>query len=371
MNTKNYFAQTFAFQLLALLFAGCASNENSHTGQQREWQTMSISRSDISLHTRYSASIQGKQDIEIRPQVAGTIISVHINEGERVRKGQTLFVIDQVPYRAALNQAQANVKAAEATVATATLNHQTRQRLFAEKVISQYDLQTAENEKLKAEAELAQAEANVLNARNNLSYTEVRSPADGVAGMIPYRQGALVDAAIAQPLTTVSDNSEMYVYFSMNESQMLSFMRRHGSMDEMIKNFGEVELLLSDGARYVETGRIESVSGVIDRSTGSVTLRAVFPNRDRILLSGSSGNVQIPTMYNNVILIPQAATMRIQDQFLVYTVVNGKAQSAQISIATENNGKEYIVTEGLNEGDVIVSDGAGLVREGMEITPKK
>ena len=359
-----------ALMLGVMFLVSCGNGGNSHTRATREWKTQTIAKSNKNTTTRYSASIQGRQDVEIRPQVSGVIESVYINEGEKVRKGQILFIIDQVPYRAALNEAIASVKSAKASLATAKLNFESRQRLYKEKVISEYELLTAENLFLNAEAALAQAEAAETSARNNLSYTEVKSPVNGIAGVIPYRQGALVGPTIANPLTSVSDNSEMYVYFSIAENQALAMMRQWGSMEETLKNMDEVELVLGDESIYPTKGKIESISGVVDRNTGSVAMRAVFDNSNRLLLSGSSGNVQITQLHNDVIVIPQAATVKIQDKYLVYKVEDGKAVSAQIQVANNNNGTEYIVLSGLKEGDVIVADGVGLVREGMDINTK-
>ena len=256
---------------------------------------------------------------------------------------------------------------ARASLATAKLSYESKQRLFAEKVISEYELLIAENGLHSAEASLSQAEAMEISARNNLSYTEVKSPVNGVVGVIPYRQGALVDSSIAQPLTSVSDNSQMYVYFSIGENEALSLMRQWGSMEQTLKNMDKVELLLGNGSLYPHKGTVESISGVVDRNTGAVSLRAVFDNSERLLLSGSSGNVQITAKHQDVVVIPQAATLKIQDRYLVYKVVDGSAQSARIEVAPSNNGTEYIVLSGIAKGDVIVADGVGLVREGMDI----
>jgi membrane fusion protein (multidrug efflux system) len=206
-----------------------------------------------------------------------------------------------------------------------------------------------------------------MNARNNLSYTTVKSPSDGVAGILPYRKGALVSPNVPQPLTTVSDNSEMYVYFSIDENQLLGLMKQYGSSEDAIKNMPDVSLLLSDGSHYDEHGRIESISGVIDRTTGSASVRAKFPNGNKLLHSGATGNVLMPAEYKNRIVIPQAATVQLQDKILVYKVVDGKAVSTLVSVLPGNNGNEYIVQDGLNAGDIIVAEGAGMVREGMEI----
>lgn len=359
--------KTFMVLGCAMALAGCNSGNPSSSVQARKWKTQQVETSDAMISTLYSASIQGRQDIEIRPQVSGTITELRVAEGQKVHNGQTLFVIDPVPYRAALAQATASVKAAKAAEATARLNYESRQRLFAEKVISDYELQTARNSLLDAEAQTALSEAAELNARNNLSYTEVKSPSDGVVGVLPYRRGSLVGPDISQPLTTVSDNSEMYVYFSMDENRLLAFMREYGSMDETLKNMEGIGLVLSDGSEYAEQGRIESVSGVIDRSTGSVTFRAVFPNPKKLLHSGATGSVRIPSQYKGIIQIPQTATIALQDKILVYKVVDGKAVSTLVSVEANNDGREYIVRDGLQKGDVIIAEGAGLVREGMEI----
>ena len=328
------------------------------------YATMKVSTANKELTTPYSATIRGRQDIDIYPQVSGTIERLCVTEGEVVRKGQLLFVIDQVPYKAALKTAQANVEVAKAALATAELNYNSSKELFAKKVVSAFNLKTSENSYLTAKAQLAQAEAQEVNARNNLSYTEVKSPSDGVVGMLPYRAGALVSASIPQPLTTVSDNSNMYVYFSMTENQLLAMSRQYKSMDEALKNMPEVSLKLNDQSIYEQKGKIESISGVIDRKTGTVGVRAVFPNESRLLHSGASGNVLIPQTYKDCIVIPQGATVRLQDKTLVYKVVDGKAVSTLITVAEINDGREYIVLDGLKVGEEIVSEGAGLVREG-------
>lgn len=330
-------------------------------------KTMTVETQSRELSTNYSATIRGRQDIEIYPQVSGTLQKLCVTEGQRVKKGQVLFIIDQVPYKAALTTAEANVKAAEAALATAQLNYDSRKRLYDQQVVSDFDLRKAENDLLSAKAALEQAKAQRINAANNLSYTTVMSPADGVVGTLPYRQGALVSSAIAQPLTTVSDNDEMFVYFSMNETAFLEMVRKYGSPEEAIKEMPAIALQLSDGSILPDSGRVESISGVIDRTTGSVTLRAAFPNKNHLLHAGSSGNVVIPTYYNNCIVIPQEATVELQDKVLVYKVVDGKAKSSQITVAPINDGREYIVLDGLKPGEVIIAEGAGLVREGTPV----
>ena len=336
-------------------------------GVKPSFAIMEVKAADKELSTSYSATIRGRQDIDIYPQVSGTIEKLCVTEGQTVRRGQLLFVIDQIPYRAALKTAVANVEAARAAMATAELTYNSNKELYAQKVVSEFSLKTAENTYLTAKAQLTQAEAQEVNARNNLSYTEVKSPSDGVVGALPYRVGALVGANLPYPLTTVSDNSDMYVYFSMTENQLLALTRQYGSMDEALKNMPEVELILNDNSVYNKKGLIESISGVIDRQTGTVMARVVFPNESRLLHSGASGTVVVPSIYKDCIAIPQGATVQMQDKVVAYKVVDGKAVSTLITVAGINDGREYVVLSGLQSGDEIISEGAGLMREGTQV----
>lgn len=356
-----------AIGMVAFMLTSCGGGK----GQQQAapvtvFKTIKAEKTDITLNTKASATIRGRQDIDVYPQVGGTLQRLCVTEGQVVKKGQPLFIIDQVPYQAALNTAEAALKAAEAQEATATLNYESRKKLHEQEVVSDFDLQTTYNTLLTAKASVAQAQAQVVNARNSLSYTVVKSPADGVVGTLPYRQGALVSSAMPQPLTTVSDNSEMYVYFSINESQLLKMIRESGTLEKAIETMPEVTLQLVDGSEYEMKGRVESASGVVDRSTGSVQLRAVFANPNHMLHSGSSGNIIIPMEYKDVIAIPATAAVQTQDKFRVCTVdEKGAAHGQLISILPQNNGQQFIVTEGLSEGTEIVADGANMVKEGQ------
>lgn len=367
-----FMKQTFvkaAAMVCALAAIGCA--QAPVTMPPAQYAMLEISTTDRVIPSSYSATIRGRQDIDIYPQVGGTIAKLCVTEGQTVAQGQTLFIIDQVPYKAALQTAEANVAAAKAGVATAQLVYDSKKELYAKNVVSKFDLSTAENNLLTAKAQLAQAEAQRVNAANSLSYTVVKAPANGVVGTLPYRVGALVSAAMPKPLTTVSDNSVMYVYFSMNEKQLLDLAREYGSIDATIKQMPDVELKLSDGTIYSEKGRVESISGVIETSTGTVSLRAAFPNKGGLLHSGGSGNVVIPNTYKDCIVIPQMATFELQDRVFVFKNVDGLAKSFPISVEKINNGKEYVVTAGLTAGDVIVAEGAALLREGTPIQPKQ
>lgn len=355
--------------VLALAAVGCG--QAPVTMPPAQYAILEVAATNRVIPSSYSASIRGRQDIDIYPQVGGTIAQLCVTEGQTVSKGQTLFIIDQVPYKAALQTAEANVAAAKAAVSTAQLIYNSKKELYAKNVVSKFDLATAENSLLTAKAHLAQAEAQRVNAANSLSYTVVKAPANGVVGTLPYRVGALVSAAMPKPLTTVSDNSVMYVYFSMNENQLLDLTREYGSIAATLKQMPEVELQLSDGSIYGEKGRIESISGVIETTTGTVSLRAAFPNKNGLLHSGGSGNIILPNNYENCIVVPQLATFELQDRVFVFKYVDGVAKSAPIEVEKINDGKEYIVKSGLIVGEQIVGEGAAMLREGTPIVPKQ
>lgn len=371
MNMKRKELLRGSGMALLWLAAVCLSACKQQTAQQGGagwYKTMKVTTTDRTVNSTYTATIEGRQDVEVYPQVTGKITQVCVKEGADVKRGQTLFVIDQVPYKAALETALANVESAEAAVATAQMTVESKEELYKDKVVSEFDLRTARNTLRQQKAALAQAQAELTNARNNLSYTEVKSPVSGTAGMIPYRVGALVSSSMTTPLVTVSDNDEMYAYFSMTEKQMLTMTRQNGGATaNSVKAMPEVTLQLSDGTTYPEKGKIDAISGIIDTKTGVVSIRAMFPNSDHTLRSGGSGNIVLPNIRKDCIVIPQAATYELQDKVFVYKVVHGKTKSAQIKVFAINNGKEYIVESGLNEGDEIVAEGAGLLKEGVEV----
>lgn len=357
-------------KIFVALLAGltlCACKQSPTKQENATYRTLTVKQENRTLKSEYTARLQGQQVVEVRPQVNGLITGICIGEGEKVRRGQTLFIIDQVPYKAALAEAVANVKSTEAKLATARLNLESTKILREKNVVQDYDLSTARNDFAAAEAALAQARAQETNARNNLSYTEVKSPADGVTGMIAYRVGALVSSSISEPLVTVSDDSRIYAYFSLTESQIIDLMEQYGSLDEFIRQMPEVELRMSNGKAYSEKGRVSAVSGIVTAGTGAVTLRADFPNTRNLLRGGGNGTVILSANRERCIVIPQAATYELQNKTFVYKVVDGKAQSAPVTVFRLNNGTEYVVETGLQEGDVIIAEGAGLVKEGVAV----
>ena len=352
----------------ALLLTACNSEKRKQEhGDQAQYKTLTVQRSDQTLLSEYSARLTGRQIVEIRPQVSGNITRICINEGQQVTKGQTLFVIDQVPYQAALEVAKASVATAQAKLETARMEYEGSQTLKTEQVVSDYTVQTAQNILNEAKAALSLAKAQELNARNNLSYTVVKSPVSGSASMIPYHVGALVSSNISEPLVTVADDHEVYAYFSVTENQAMDLIYQYGSIEQFIRQAPEVELRLSNGTVYPQKGRINAVSGTVDVSTGAVSLRAVFSNPQHLLHNGGSGSIVVATHRKGCIVIPQEATYELQNRVFVYRIIDGKTKATPIEVFRLNNGKDYVVEKGLSEGDVIIAEGAGLIREGVEI----
>ena len=353
-----------------LLVASCDEKKQNRQ-DAAQYQTMVVSRKDMTLERQYSARITGRQIVEVRPQVSGCITRILTGEGQAVHKGQTLFIIDQVPYRAALEMAVAARQTAEARLATARMNYENETRLQEGHVVGDVSVQTMRNALLEAEAALAQAKAQEVNARNNLSYTEVRSPVSGVASMIPWHVGSLVSSSISEPLVTVADDSEVYVYFSISENQALDLISQYGSINAFISKAPAVSLRLNNGKDYGQKGHISAVSGTVDSQTGAVALRATFPNAGGLLHHGGSATVVVPTHRSQCIVIPQEATYELQNRMFVYRVVDGKTKATPVTLFPQNNGREYIVEEGINDGDTIIAEGAGLLKEGIVVKSGK
>ncbi|MGM9694067.1 MAG: efflux RND transporter periplasmic adaptor subunit [Alloprevotella sp.] len=330
-------------------------------------KTLTVTRSDFTMNSEYAATLKGVQSVEVRPQVSGTITQICVSEGADVKKGQVLFVIDQVPYQAALENAEAQVASARAQLDNALLTLRSKQSLHQQQVVGDFEVEQAQHNVNQLRASLRNAEASLTAARNNLSYTVIKSPANGCIGMIPYRVGALVDASISEPLATVSDPASVYAYFSISEAEMQRLLSNHGSLAEAVKAMPAVRLRLADGSEYVSEGCIDAISGNIDAGTGAVTLRASFPNPQQKLRHGGTGTIIVPRKLTDVIVIPQEATYELQDKHFVYAVVNGKTKATPIQVSDYDNGKQFVVTSGLKEGDRIIAEGAGLLHDGMEV----
>lgn len=349
-------------------------NQSGQQGMQQapEIAVLTLQPENAASENSYPALIKGKTDIAIRPQVSGFITKVHVDEGQRVRKGQPLFTLDQVTFQAAVDQAQAAVANARSAVSTAQMTVDSKRALFNQNIISAYDLQTAENTLAQAKAGLGQAEAALATARKNLSYTVVTAPSDGVVGTIPQREGSLASPSSAQPLTTVSDNSQVYAYFSLTEKDLLD-MSRGGeqTVNQAIESMPAVQLRLADGSIYPLEGKVATVSGVIDSSTGAASVRALFDNTNGLLRSGSTGSVIIPGLRNDALVIPQRATTELQDRRYVYLVNDSdKVVQTPVKVQPMSDGQNFIVLEGLKPGDRIAVEGIGMsVRDGITIRP--
>ena len=320
------------------------------------------------MQTTYPATIKGIQDVEVRPKVSGFITKVYVNEGQTVSAGQVLFSIDSETYRAAVQQAQAGVNTAKAQLNTARLTYENNKKLFEKNVIGQYELSTAQNTYATAQASVAQAQAALASAKEQLSWCQVTSPSAGVIGSLPFKVGALVSASSA--LTTVSEIGTVEVFFSMSESQVLNLTKTAGNVNAALNALPAVKLQLADGTVYNHPGKVVKASGVIDQSTGAVTLIAHFANPDKLLKSGGAGQIIIPNDNNAVIQVPQEACSEVQDKIFVYKVgKDNKVVYSEIKVDPQNDGNNYVVTSGLSVGDRIVVKGITKLTDGQNIKP--
>lgn len=317
-----------------------------------------ISQQDAVIYEEYTANLEGQQNVEIRPKVTGFIQKVYVDEGQEVKKGQLLFKLETQTLSQDAAAAKANVDAAQVEV-------DRLKPLVDRKIISNVQLETAK-------AKLAQAQASYSSVAANIGYATITSPVNGVVGGLPYKEGSLVSATMQDPLTTVADTKVMRAYFTMNEKQMLDFTREFegNSLAKKIANTPDVNLLLVDGSVYEEKGRIRTVNGLINPQTGTTEFRAEFPNPQSILRSGSSGVVQLPIQKKNAILVPQNAVMDMQGKQMIYIVNNDNTVKSTIIQVATTSGLDYIVTGGLNPGDVIVVEGATKLRDGQQIVPQ-
>jgi membrane fusion protein (multidrug efflux system) len=320
------------------------------------------------MQSTYPATIKGVQDVEIHPKVQGFITQINVKEGQTVGAGQVLFVLDNVTYQAQVRSAQANVNTATASCNTAKLNFENSQKLHQNGVIGDFELQSATNQYEQAKAGLASAEAGLASAKESLSFCYVKSPAAGVVGSLPYKVGTLVSAG--NTLTTVSNISSMEVYFSMTEKDVLEMGKNAGGLTGAVKDMPSVKLKLADGSFYGLEGTVTKMSGVIDPTTGSVQMIAVFQNPEKLLKSGGSGTIVIPRSNTNAIIIPQSCVSEIQDKHFVYVLdKDNKVKYTEIKVDPQNDGNNYIVTEGLKAGDKFVTNGITKLSDGMEIVP--
>ena len=359
-----------AIAAAATVLVSCGNKGGRPNFGDNEFPVQEVTTVSASMQTTYPATIKGIHDVEIRPKVSGFLVQINVHEGQTVSAGQTLFVIDNATYQAAVRQAQAAVNTATAQLNTAKLTYDNAQKLFANNVIGSYELESSRNAYESAQAQLAQAKASLASAQETLSFCYIKSPASGVIGVIPFKVGTLVSASTQQALTTVSDISSMEVYFSMTEKDILSMTKTSGSTQEALKEFPAVKLQLADGTTYNEEGRVTKMSGVIDAATGSVQLIADFTNPQRLLKSGGSGAIIIPRSNKSAIVIPQTVVSEVQNKKFVYLLgKDNKVKYSEITVEPQTDGNNYVVTSGLKIGDKYVTNGITKLNDGMEIVP--
>ena len=365
------------FSAVVLALSSCsgkgdqAAQMAAMQNQTPELAVVTVEPGSSDLSHAYAATIKGKVDVDVRPLVSGFVTKVHVDEGQFVKKGQPLFTLDQVTFQAAVEQAQAAVNSAQTAVTSAQLTADNKKLLFDKNIISDYEYQLAVNQLATAKSQLANAQAALTSARKNLSYTVVTAPVSGYVGSIPAREGTLASPSMMQPLTTVSDNSEVYAYFSLTEKDILGMTEGDRSLNSAVASMPAVQLRLADGSIYPLEGKVATVSGVIDSSTGASSVRARFANPDGVLRSGSTGQILVPNHAENVILIPQKATFEVQDRRFVYVLNDSnKTVSTPITVSPLDDGQNFIVTSGLQSGQRVVVEGIGTkVRPDMEIKP--
>ena len=346
----------------------CGGGGGRPTFGDNEYPVETVKNQSSSLQTTYPATINGIQDVEIRPKASGFITKICVTEGQAVSAGQLLFVLDNETYQAQVRQAQATVNTAQSQVNTAKLTYNNSKQLYDNKVIGDYELQTSENALKSAEAQLAQAQAALASAKESLSFCYVKSPAKGVVGTLPYKVGTLVSGS--NVLTHVADISQMEVYFSVTEKDMLEMSKQDGGLQGAVNNYPSVKLQLADGSTYAYEGKVAAISGVIDQATGSVQLKAHFPNPEKLLKSGGSGTIIVPRSSASAIVVPQSVVMEVQNKKFIYTVgKDKKVKYTEIKVNPQDDGNNYIVTEGLKEGDQYVTNGITKLTDGMEIVP--
>ena len=352
----------------ALLVSCGGGGGGRPTFGDNEYPVATVETSSADMQSSYPATINGIQDVEIRPKLQGFLTQINVKEGQTVSAGQLLFVIDNETYQAAVRQSQAAVTTAQSQVNTAKLTFENTKQLHQNRVVGDYELQTAENSYESAKAQLAQAQAGLANAKEQLSFCYVKSPAKGVVGTLPYKKGALVNNS--NVLTHVADISQMEVYFSMTEKDMLTLSKAEGGLRGAVDALPAVKLMLADGTVYGHEGKVVTASGVIDQATGSVQLKAHFPNPDHLLKSGGSGAIIIPRTADGAIIIPQSVVAEVQNKKFVYLLGDSnRVVYTEIKVDPQNDGNNYIVTEGLKPGDKYVTNGITKLADKMEIVP--
>lgn len=362
----------YAYLGLSLfLFVSCRERTSAPDDKPAQRKIQTLHPESRTLTEAYSCIIVGNMDVAIRPKITAFIEKQHINEGDFVHEGQLLFTLEDVQIKAAMNVAEANIQVAAAQMETAELTLKTKEALHQRNIISDYDLQLARNDvKVKA-SQLAQAQAQLVNAEREFAYTRITSPTDGIVGVVTMSPGNLISPTSEKALTQISQISVMRAYFSMSERQALALSRQYGTFQNMIAKMPPIQLRLSDGSLFPHKGKLMTVSGSVDASTGAIRARVNFPNPEYSLKSGYTGTILIPYTVDSVFVIPQNATFEIQNRRFVYVLDTAslRVKSRAIEIHPLNDGLNFIVLDGLKSGEQIVTEGAAFLKEDQRIEP--
>ena len=364
---KNVMTWAVALTTVTVGLVSCGLDMPKET--QSSFETMTVEKSDIELPYKFSARMKGQNDVTVTPQVSGQLMKICVTEGQQVKKGQTLFIIDQRNAQLELEAAQANLQAALAQENSAKLEYESNKNLFEKKIVSSYMLNNSENSYKQAQASVAQARASVNRAKVNLGFCTITANVSGIIGEIPVRVGDQVSPMTQ--LTMLSGNTTMYAEFSVTEA-IVEAMVKEGmdakDVEKYMANLPAATFVMKNGTEYPHKGRVVSLTGVVNDATGSLTSKVSFPNPDGHLYSGIQGTIVMPFAEKGVIVVPQYAVVRLQDKSMVYKVKADSTATA-IDVTTEDtgNGKDFIVTSGLNPGDKIVTTGANNVMEGQRV----
>jgi len=362
--------------LTAFFITSCKQEKTNSpaAAAPQEYTVTTVSPETVTIHQDFPATIEGQQVVEIRPMISGYLDAIYVNEGDHVKKGQLLFKIRNPMYEQQVITAKASINRAEADVNTADMEIEKIRPLVDKQIVSDYRLKSAQLELGSKKAVLEQSKAELANAESNLAYTSIRSPMNGIIGIFPFKQGALVSSNSQQALTTLSNIDTVFAYFSWNEKQLLDFLSSSPgeSLDEKIKNIPQAKLFLANSTEYPKTGRITLASGMISTQTGSATFKAIFSNKEGLIRSGSSATIRIPEELHNVLVIPQSATYELQNKVFAYRVDSAnKVTAVALDPLPSDNGQSFFVTKGIKPGDKIVVAGINSLKNGATIIPKE
>lgn len=363
-----------AIIISSLVIQSCGNTEQGHYGQEApQVPVRTLDTASAQVYVEYSAAIEGKINVDIRAQVDGYIDQIYVDEGAYVNAGQPLFKINDQPYQEQLNTALANLHAAEAALAKAQIDLDKYGVLTQNKVVSDIQLKTVQSSYDMAKAGVEQSKAAVGLARINLGYATVKAPVSGFIGRIPKRVGNLVGRMDMQALTTLSDIQEIYAYFSMSEADFLRFNEENQgkNVNEKLKKLPPVRLILANGNEYSENGRIEMVDGQFDKNTGSISLRATFPNPEKLLRSGNTGKIRLGQTVSGAVAVPQDATFEQQDKVFVFLLTDSNTIQRKAIQISGKSGENYLISQGVNRGDIIITGGIGMLNDGMTVVPLK